>query len=83
MSTVLRKTNTTFEKGDRVYHNSLRKYGTFIEYDLFSGKQMCYVLFDDEDSDDPEDATYVTTSWLDSAVDENKIHLFSKRNITI
>jgi len=67
-----------FNPGDRVFHRNLKEYGTFVEYDKFSCNQDCYVRFDNED--DPDDVRCVSALWLDRAIDENKLHLFSQRN---
>lgn len=57
-----------FEKGDRVYHDNLKRYGTFIEMD-WSDDDACVVTFDPEDDFDRqigfEDTRRVSVNHLE------------------
>jgi len=56
-----------FQKGDGVYHRTLKQYGTFLELDWASDHDAI-VIFIDEDG--YEDVKCVTLSLLDKA-DQN------------
>lgn len=53
--------NREFVPGDRVYHNYLRRYGTFQEYNKFD-YSSCFVAFDVSEGEDVE---CVKLNWLD------------------
>lgn len=51
-----------FQKGDRVFHKNLQRFGTFNEYDIVCPELGCYVTFDSEDN--PDDTLHVSVNQL-------------------
>lgn len=53
-----------FKHGDRVYHRSLKQYGTFIDY-AWESEDECDVDFETEDG--KMEQKHVSVSWLESS----------------